>query len=160
MSIDALTRAEIAEASAEGIKKVLSDKEIVMSLFGDAIVAAAQKAAKNIYVEENRVKWDRAFGVDCMDHASMLRFREQIDWMKEMHAYVHTAEGQKSVENMKTLAKIDNVDILKDVAAIASNTKQKVLRAFVLILLAAFFSALGWTTHNIDIRTLLEHKPM
>jgi hypothetical protein len=145
--MDDSTRRELLEVVQAGVERALSEKET-------ALFFAMREQMNQIATEHNRAKWDRGFGVNCADYDSVSAFRSQIDWMKAQYEYAHSPEGMKVIESLKEMGKIEDPSVLKDVAKLANSTKQQALRMVVIVLLAVFFSALGWTSHNVN---LFEH---
>lgn len=143
-----LSQRQMEAAAAAGIREVLQDKDTLMVLLGDVV--------RSIVKEEQGIKWDRACGIDCTDYESVREFRSHIDFLRELHQQAMTDEGKRIRKTLEQLAKLDDPDILADVANIATQTKEKIIRVFVLAAFALFFAAAGWSIHHIDPRKLLE----
>lgn len=147
-------RNELTDALEEALRNILTDRDVLNKLIGDSVVSIVHKDIDARITEHNRIKWDRAFGVNCTDFDSIQALRHRMDWINEQYMYAHSPEGKIVIENLKAISKIEDIGILKDVAKIATDTKQKLYRAFVIVLLALFFAAGGWSLHDAGLKLL------
>jgi hypothetical protein len=142
------TAAQMEAIVEAGVKKAFADKQTLTLVFGDVI--------RQIAKEEAALKWDRAFGVDCTRYESVQSLRADFEFLRELHKEAQTPGAKRAEYALKELAKIEDISILKDVANIATKTKEKIIRIFVIAAFAAFFVAAGWSVHQFSPRKLLE----